>query len=256
MNNTLNIKKTGFTLIELLVVIAIIALLAAILFPVFARARENARRSSCQSNLKQLALGIVQYTQDYDEKYPMRCIDTDGSGTLSTPDDGWGWMIMPYVKSEQLFQCPSEKTKQAANHNTTGWSDYWINAFITMNVITTFNITSQRALSGVEFPAMTVMLGDGGQSGVFTADDAFYMPGSAACTTVYSLLPPNGANIHLEGLNIAFADGHVKWYTGSTDNPLCTSNTTPSYLTSPNIYSQNLTSATTPAKGSVASFTP
>src|SRR5687767_6194063 len=64
-------RKSGFTLIELLVVIAIIAILAAILFPVFARARENARRASCQSNLKQVGLGFVQYTQDYDERYPM-----------------------------------------------------------------------------------------------------------------------------------------------------------------------------------------
>src|SRR4028118_1774787 len=66
------ISRSGFTLIELLVVIAIIGILASILFPVFARARENARRSSCQSNLKQIGLGILQYTQDYDEKLPLR----------------------------------------------------------------------------------------------------------------------------------------------------------------------------------------
>ena len=68
---TLHHKRSGFTLIELLVVIAIIAILAAILFPVFARARENARRTSCVSNLKQIGLGIMQYTQDYDERYPL-----------------------------------------------------------------------------------------------------------------------------------------------------------------------------------------
>jgi prepilin-type N-terminal cleavage/methylation domain-containing protein len=75
-------KKFGFTLIELLVVIAIIAILAAILFPVFGRARENARRSSCQSNLKQIGLGAMQYTQDYDEQYLPRW--TDGNG-----NSGW-----------------------------------------------------------------------------------------------------------------------------------------------------------------------
>src|SRR5687767_11769376 len=90
-------RKSGFTLIELLVVIAIIAILAAILFPVFARARENARRSSCQSNLKQIGLGLMQYTQDYDEAYPLR---DAGHGH-------WRQLIQPYIKSTQLFQCPS-----------------------------------------------------------------------------------------------------------------------------------------------------
>src|SRR5471030_268187 len=75
-------RKRGFTLIELLVVIAIIAILAAILFPVFARARENARRASCQSNLKQLGLATLQYVQDYDERYPMDHTDPDASATF------------------------------------------------------------------------------------------------------------------------------------------------------------------------------
>jgi len=93
-------KSSAFTLIELLVVIAIIAILAAILFPVFARARENARRSSCQSNLKQIGLGLFQYTQDYDEKLPFACYDTDGSHP-------WQLTIQPYMKSTQIFHCPS-----------------------------------------------------------------------------------------------------------------------------------------------------
>jgi len=94
-------NRIAFTLIELLVVIAIIAILAAILFPVFARARENARRSSCQSNLKQIGLGIFQYTQDYDEKFP----STGSNGT--TGGQPWQDVIQPYVKSIQLFKCPS-----------------------------------------------------------------------------------------------------------------------------------------------------
>src|SRR5687767_4467240 len=101
-------RKSGFTLIELLVVIAIIAILAAILFPVFARARENARRASCQSNLKQIALGVFQYRQDYDERFPI-----DGSGTGDSL--GWAYVIQPYLKSEQIFQCPSENTKPTGN---------------------------------------------------------------------------------------------------------------------------------------------
>jgi prepilin-type N-terminal cleavage/methylation domain-containing protein/prepilin-type processing-associated H-X9-DG protein len=93
----------GFTLIELLVVIAIIAILAAILFPVFARARENARRSSCQSNLKQVGLGLMQYAQDYDELLPAARVM--GSGATGTK---WQDVLQPYIKSTQLFNCPSD----------------------------------------------------------------------------------------------------------------------------------------------------
>src|SRR4028118_560172 len=106
----------GFTLIELLVVIAIIAILAAILFPVFARARENARRASCQSNLKQIGLGVMQYIQDYDEKFPPTYVSLDGAAGYTAPavnttpaanaDQGWAQIIQPYMKSTQLLQCP------------------------------------------------------------------------------------------------------------------------------------------------------
>jgi prepilin-type N-terminal cleavage/methylation domain-containing protein/prepilin-type processing-associated H-X9-DG protein len=102
--------KKAFTLIELLVVIAIISLLAAILFPVFARARENARRSSCQSNLKQLGLAFMQYTQDYDERLPIAGTVTASNSATRNYPLGWGMQIYPYVKSRQVFACPSDST--------------------------------------------------------------------------------------------------------------------------------------------------
>ena len=95
-------------MIELLVVIAIIAILAAILFPVFARARENARRAqSCQSNLKQIGLGILQYTQDYDETYPLGNVNNISINGTLTNGVPWQYTVQPYVKSTQLFKCPS-----------------------------------------------------------------------------------------------------------------------------------------------------
>jgi prepilin-type N-terminal cleavage/methylation domain-containing protein/prepilin-type processing-associated H-X9-DG protein len=90
----------GFTLIELLVVIAIIAILAAILFPVFAQAREKARQTACLSNTKQLALGVFMYAQDYDETLPVAGYNQQCRGR-------WQWQIYPYVKNEQMFTCPN-----------------------------------------------------------------------------------------------------------------------------------------------------
>ncbi len=115
-HSTTGSRNFGFTLIELLVVIAIIAILAAILFPVFARARENARRSSCQSNLKQIGLGIMQYAQDYDERM------VSGASALTPGNDViWIELLQPYVKSYQVFQCPSNtRNNITTQHSPTG----------------------------------------------------------------------------------------------------------------------------------------
>jgi len=103
------VKKNGFTLIELLVVIAIIALLAAILFPVFQRARENARRSACASNEKQIALGFIQYEQDNDERPPCGINRVNGGCAWTGIGWGWGGEVYPYLKNEDVYDCPDDK---------------------------------------------------------------------------------------------------------------------------------------------------
>ena len=102
-------RPHGFTLIELLVVIAIIAILVAVLFPVFQKVRENARRASCQSNLKQIGLAFTQYTQDADETLPPRL--NDSGDNSSTDGLSWRGLIYPYVKAAGVFQCPSNPHK-------------------------------------------------------------------------------------------------------------------------------------------------
>jgi prepilin-type N-terminal cleavage/methylation domain-containing protein len=102
-------RKTAFTLIELLVVIAIIAILAAILFPVFAQAREKARAISCISNLKQLGLGIMQYSQDYDERNPYVY------GNNGTPDWSWCTIVYPYIKNIGVYSCPDDTYNRGSN---------------------------------------------------------------------------------------------------------------------------------------------
>jgi len=144
-------KRRGFTLIELLVVIAIIAILAAILFPVFARAREAARATTCRSNLRQIATGMLMYVQDYDEVMfhgvvgGLGLCGTEGMhGTvLGAWPDGtvqygyWNAVIQPYIKNAQLFACPSEAAPHRWNSScnngpVTGvqyWGDYCLNQF-------------------------------------------------------------------------------------------------------------------------------
>jgi prepilin-type N-terminal cleavage/methylation domain-containing protein/prepilin-type processing-associated H-X9-DG protein len=189
----------GFTLIELLVVIAIIAILAAILFPVFARARENARRASCQSNLKQIGLGIMQYAQDYDEKYPGDYIP-DTSAPLALV--GWYSLVQPYIKSYQIFDCPS---RDSAIPNYDG--SKFIGAEVTsygMNVISEQVYPPQLSMTQIATPAATIFVGDSGNFRLvpegFTTVPSWGTPGNTRAPQYR----------HLDTSNILFFDGHVK----------------------------------------------
>lgn len=188
--------SNGFTLIELLVVIAIIAILAAILFPVFARARENARRSACQSNLKQIGLGMAQYTQDYDEKLtPLARWD-------GAADIRWTSLLQPYVKSTQLFSCPSNSSTTditngggARNHYIANGN--WGAAQAGFQYARPMD-ESSRLLSELTDPVRTLTVAE--YSG--TRADGFIWNTSAAG----GMNPQN----HLGMTNYLFADGHVK----------------------------------------------
>jgi prepilin-type N-terminal cleavage/methylation domain-containing protein/prepilin-type processing-associated H-X9-DG protein len=205
----LNGKRMGFTLIELLVVIAIIAILAAILFPVFARARENARRSSCQSNLKQIGLGVMQYTQDYDEKLPGAntyfatgsCTDVNNATRAAPCYQLWWTNIYPYVKSMQIFICPS---------TTATWSGGYTPSSYVYGYNT--NLSSGPSLAAIPQVAITPMI----------ADTTYYlMNADLACqgatgsnTTCTSFASGDNNDApearHLETFNMVFVDGHVK----------------------------------------------
>ena len=200
-------QNKGFTLIELLVVIAIIAILAAILFPVFARARENARRSSCQSNLKQIGLGMLQYIQDYDEKYPI--------GRPNDENLGWANNLQPYLKSRQIFQCPSEPNGPDLSFGQWGYNDYWVN-----RNLCPYEGQGLHSIAELNASALVVLFGDGSKNdntnvanGVDDAGRPGYIRERVPQTrvTAENNASINWQNRHLDGANYAFADGHVKW---------------------------------------------
>ncbi len=156
--------RKGFTLIELLVVIAIIAILAAILFPVFAKAREKARQTSCLSNVKQLSLGMLMYVQDYDERFP-RPWNYMGVGGWTPPGYvacnymTWADMIMPYVNNDQLFQCATMQWTQAQMAYGTFPFAYYYN--MTWDVYGSADWLGGNSLGRIPYPATTIMLADG-----------------------------------------------------------------------------------------------
>lgn len=227
--NDQNLYRNGFTLIELLVVIAIIAILASILFPVFARARENARRASCTSNVKQIMLGIMQYTQDNDEKFPiLYSYNTD-----DVLEHVWYIGIQPYVKSAQLFKCPSDSSTTVSHLTDAVISPEGFVVSYGANERAFTWPALGRVISQATFvaPSLTVMVSDAGL--VPDSDGTVHSTSPVRDGGMRLLAEPTSGiagNIHLTGPSqrhletgiVGFADGHVKalrpnkWYWSSS----------------------------------------
>ncbi len=227
-------KRSGFTLIELLVVIAIIAILAAILFPVFAQAREKARQASCQSNLKQIGLAEIQYVQDYDEQYSGSYNGNAPGGRVYYPE-----LLYPYTKSAQIYACPDSSAHftddnsnwcvtnpdtcgtppDASNHGP-GVADYAYNSLNTPNIGYSDGDTGHVASGAISSPAETILMMDGNNNGgemnIWRSDETdvngkFYAAGDQWNGNPVNSVMPYHRHPAGTGFEVLWYDGHVKY---------------------------------------------
>jgi prepilin-type N-terminal cleavage/methylation domain-containing protein/prepilin-type processing-associated H-X9-DG protein len=244
-------KREGFTLIELLVVIAIIAILAAILFPVFAKAREKARQSSCANNMKQLGTAFITYSQDWDERFPSSVIDQTTDPSKATIDSSaWDQQIASNVKSDAVYKCPSNSYKKYSVHQplqTVGTTQqktrivsYAMNdqlCGVTASASAYAGRTAANskavALARVEDPADTILLAEMKAVGHGLVAPSARAPGTANESAEihvwyhvdagtaggnYDSSSPTfddtwgvARDVHSDGSVYAYTDGHVKW---------------------------------------------
>ena len=252
-----NSNKSAFTLIELLVVIAIIAILAAILFPVFAQAREKARQTSCLSNMKQVGLGLLMYAQDYDENYP-RADYWDSSPPLNPAATGtfaarvnhykWPAWVLPYTKNVNIFRCPSRTRDQVAwDQNGEYKGDgYALNLSLSGRPI---NPSGENpsflggTLAGVQTPADTWVLMElrNQVSFSYISSSGVLWPAALGESWTPYLMPsgvPDKNNApHSDGLTFAYVDGHAKYMNVKAFLALCP--TSASYAVPPCTFRTN-----------------
>ncbi len=219
--------RKGFTLIELLVVIAIIAILAAILFPVFARARAKAKQASCQSNLKQIGLGTAMYTSDYDGRpAPCNCgstIDKWGNGPGRI---WWQGLIMPYVKNYQLFACPAFSNPRfygetepypAPTDSTYRFhAGYGMNWYYPTGGVTDRGLWFYITEENIPKPAETIYVTESNGNIITGPNPGNSWPYATWLSAVDAATDNRHGlwnAIHNGGANVLFYDGHVKWMT-------------------------------------------
>jgi prepilin-type N-terminal cleavage/methylation domain-containing protein/prepilin-type processing-associated H-X9-DG protein len=205
-------RRNGFTLIELLVVIAIVAILAAILFPVFARAREKARQTQCLSNTRQMGLAVQMYLQDFDERFPLD--SHTGSGASWT----WLFTLEPYTKTRLLYRCPSDPStnweRPRPGQRTPRRVSYGTNFWMLPALWGEQDCLGYNSLASIVSPANTIYIAEVKEN--TTVDH--YHPGAwrfpNECSSVYYIEPNQELAMtwHSGGANYTYVDGHAKWH--------------------------------------------